>query len=89
MVKQFFKKEKKEIDPEKMKRVNKILRGLICEQWVLLIFALPLSFLGSLQEFTTPFFIGKILGHMEEARNFETEKSKLGENATQEAMDAL
>ena len=49
-----------------MVQVNKILRRLLCEQWVLLAFALPLSFLGSLQEFTTPFFIGRILDSMEQ-----------------------
>jgi len=65
MCSQFCKSSKKDIDPEKMKRVNKILRGLLCEQRVLLIFALPLSFLGSLQEFTTPFFIGRILDSMQ------------------------
>ena len=61
---EFCRSEKKDIDPEKMKKVNVILRRLICEQWCLLIFALPLSFLGSIQEFTTPYFIGEILDTM-------------------------
>jgi hypothetical protein len=48
MCAKFCKENKKAIDARKMTQVNKILKGLLCEQWVLLAFALPLSFLGSL-----------------------------------------
>lgn len=60
-LKEFFKSNKKEQDPEKRKAANKLLRVVICEQWWVMALALPLSFLGAIQEFGTSHFIGKTI----------------------------
>ena len=58
-LKNFFKNSKKEQDPEIAKASNKLLRKILCQQWYVVAFALPLSFLGTLQDFATSHFIGK------------------------------
>ena len=57
--KEFLKNKKKEQDPEKKKHANKLLRTIMCEQWQIIALALPLSFLGTVQDFGTSHYIGK------------------------------
>ena len=60
----FFKNEKKEQNPEIKKASNRLLKKILCEQWYILVLALPLSFLGTLQDFATSHFIGQLLDAM-------------------------
>ncbi len=46
--KDFLKGDKKEQDPEKKAQANKLLRKIMCDQWWILVLALPLSFLGAM-----------------------------------------
>ena len=60
----FIKGDKKEQDPVKKKAADKLLRQILCEQWWIVALALPLSFLGAMQEFATSHFIGRALDAM-------------------------
>ena len=56
-----MKGSKKEQDPVKKKAANKLLREVMGEQCCILILAIPLSFLGSLQDLATSHYIGRAL----------------------------
>jgi len=43
---------------------NRLLRTILCEQWVIVAVTLPLSFLGAMQEFSTSHFIGRTIDAM-------------------------
>lgn len=43
---------------------NKLLRTILCEQWYIVALALPLSFLGAIQDFGTSHFIGRTIDAM-------------------------
>ena len=57
----FIKDSKKEQDPEKKRAANRLLRRILCDQWYIVVFALPLSFLGAIQDFGTSHFIGRCI----------------------------
>lgn len=63
-LKNFFKNEKKEQDPIVKAASNRLMKKIVCEQWYIIALALPLSFLGTLQDFATSHFIGKLLDAM-------------------------
>ena len=54
------------MDPEKKKDVDRLLKRILKEECCLLSMGVPLTLVGSLQEFTSPFFIGKSLEAMED-----------------------
>jgi ABC-type multidrug transport system fused ATPase/permease subunit len=62
---EFRKKENINRDPEKSKQADALLRRILKKECYLLAIAIPLSLLASVQEFTTPYFIGKSLDAME------------------------
>ena len=66
-LKSFFKKNKKDQDPEMAKASNTLLKKIMGEQKCLIAVALPLSFLGTIQNFATSHFIGKTIDAMDKA----------------------
>ena len=62
---EFRKKETVNRDPEKSKKADALLAKILKKECLLLSIAIPLSLLASVQEFTTPYFIGKSLDAME------------------------
>ena len=61
----FLKQSSKEQDPEKKRASNRLLRNVICKQWYVIALAIPLSFLGTIQDLATSHFIGQTIDAME------------------------
>ena len=55
-----------EQDPEKAKASNRLLRRIMCKQWHVIAVAIPLSFLGVIQDLGSSHFIGKSMDAMKE-----------------------
>ena len=64
MFSEFNKHDKKERDPEMMEKVNTLLKQMLKKECALISTAIVFSFFGSIQEFTTPYFIGETLNEM-------------------------
>ena len=64
MFSEFNKNDKKERDPEMMEKVNNLLKQMLKKEYALISTAIVFSFFGSIQEFTTPYFIGETLNEM-------------------------
>lgn len=67
----FLKSSKKEQDPQKKVAANKLLRNVLCKQCCVIGLAIPLSFMGTIQDLGTSHYIGKTIDAMKAEDNDE------------------
>jgi len=67
----FLKSSNKEQEPEKKAAANKLLREVLCKQCCVIGFAIPLSFMGTIQDLGTSHFIGKTIDAMKSGESDE------------------